>query len=327
MNPFIIITTIFKPTEAILHYADLENYRLIIVGDKKTANDWVCDGAKYLSVQQQKKIGNHLNRQLPYNHYCRKMMGYLHAIMNGADQIIDLDDDIFPKKNWGFPALKGQFPFISPGKGFINIYQYYSDKNIWPRGLPLDSIAQKFDFQGNMTGQSCKIGVWQALSDGDPDVDAIYRLTNNDGCNFFNKGPIVLGKNTVSPYNSQNTLTRKELFPLLYLPAYTSFRFTDILRSLVAQPIMWLYDYHLGFTDATTIQKRNAHNYYEDFVAEIPMYRYAPLVVEIVSGVISGHETIGNNLHNAYEALQKNKIILSKELKVLEAWLKELSFF
>ena len=67
------------------------------------------------------------------------------------------------------------------------------------------------------------------------------------------------------PYNTQNTATRKELFPLLYLPAYVTFRFTDILRGLIAQPIMWLYDYHLGYSGATVTQKRNAHDYFEDF--------------------------------------------------------------
>jgi len=325
MNTFIVITTIFNPTETILSLAELENYKLIVVGDRKTATDWNCKGAQYLSVEQQRKIGIYLNRLLPYDHYCRKMMGYLHAITNGADQIVDMDDDILPKRNWGFPELSGRFPLIFPDNGFVNLYQYYSDKNIWPRGLPLHCVAQKFDFARNMSEQSCKIGVWQALSDGDPDVDAIYRLTNNTECVFFSKGPVVIGKNTISPYNSQNTLTRKELFPLLYLPSYTSFRFTDILRSLVAQPIMWLYDYHLGFTDATTTQKRNPHNYFEDFIEEIPMYKHTSVIIKIINEVISVKETIGNNLYNAYKALEKNKIVHSKELKVLEAWLKELS--
>jgi hypothetical protein len=324
MNRFIVITSIFNPTEAILAFSELKNYKLVIVGDKKTPKHWSCKDVPYLSLQKQKEIGNHLNKLLPYNHYSRKMMGYLYAMLNGADMIIDSDDDIIPKKDWGFPELVGQFPFIFPDNGFVNIYQYYSEKNIWPRGLPLHCVAQKFDFSRNITDQSCKIGVWQALSDGDPDVDAIYRLTKNEDCNFIDKGQIVLGKNTISPYNSQNTLTRKELFPLLYLPASTSFRFTDILRSLVAQPIMWLYGYHLGFTAATTIQNRNTHNYFDDFIAEIPMYRYSAAISELVSAAISGKETIIDNLYNAYEALNQNKIVLSKELRVLEAWLKEL---
>ena len=59
---------------------------------------------------------------------------------------------------------------------------------------------------------------------------------------------MVLGTGTMSPFNTQNTLIRKELFALLYLPTYVTFRFTDILRGLVAQPIMWAAGYALGFT-------------------------------------------------------------------------------
>jgi hypothetical protein len=87
---------------------------------------------------------------------------------------------------------------------------------------------------------------------------------------------------------------------------------------------MWQYGYQLGFTHATTVQKRNVHDFFEDFISEIPMYQHGLRVTGIVSGAISPNETIENNLYNAYEALLKNKIILPKELKVLDAWLKEL---
>ena len=41
----------------------------------------------------------------------------------------------------------------------------------------------------------------------------------------------------------------------MYLPTFVTFRFTDILRSYVAQPIMWNAGYRLGFTNATVTQK------------------------------------------------------------------------
>ena len=110
----------------------------------------------------------------------------------------------------------------------------------------------------------------------------------------------------------------------MYLPTYVTFRFTDILRGLVAQPIMWLYGYQLGFTNATVVQKRNPHDYMKDFLLEIPMYEHCEKVVEIASGVISAHDSIPNNIFNAYDALHKNKIVEKNELEVLTAWLKDL---
>jgi hypothetical protein len=111
----------------------------------------------------------------------------------------------------------------------------------------------------------------------------------------------------------------------MYLPTYVSFRFTDILRGLVAQPILWLYGYQLGFVNATVIQKRNPHDYMKDFILEIPMYKYGDKIVELVSKSISRTESIENNLFNAYNALLKENIVCEKEIITLEAWLKDFS--
>jgi hypothetical protein len=265
-----------------------------------------------------------LSKVLPYNHYCRKMMGYLISIKENVDFIIDTDDDNLPKNNWKFPSFEGDFDTISDDLGFINIYQLYSPQKIWPRGLPLNLITKDFELDKNLTSQNKKIGIWQGLADEDPDVDAIYRLTSDVPCYFNNMEPIVLGKRTICPFNTQNTIIRKELFPTMYLPAYVTFRFTDILRGLVAQPIMWLYDYHLGFTNATVIQKRNFHDYMKDFISEIPMYINCEQVIEAVSSVISRNYTISDNMYNAYESLLRKGIVENKELHILTAWLKDI---
>lgn len=265
-----------------------------------------------------------LAKVLPYNHYCRKMLGYLKAIQDGTDIIIDTDDDNIPKENWGFPEFEDKFDYIPGDKGFINIYQLYTQQNIWARGLPLNLITKQFGLEKDLLKQDCKVGVWQGLADEDPDVDAIYRLTSDKPCNFENRAPIVLGKGTISPFNSQNTMFRKELFPLLYLPTYVTFRFTDILRGLIAQPIMWLYDYHLGFSNATVIQKRNPHDYMKDFISEIPMYQFCEQVIETVDKSITASKDIAANLFNSYNALLKENIVTENELITLEAWLNDL---
>ena len=324
MKKFIVITSIFNPTEAVISFSKNTEYELIVAGDKKSPADWKCENVKYLSVNDQKQIGNHLNKVLPFNHYCRKMMGYLDAIYRGADCIVDTDDDNIPKHNWLFPVFEGKFSYVPGNKGYVNVYQLYTDQKIWPRGLPLQLINKTFNLEQDLTSSDCKIGIWQGLADEDPDVDAIYRLTSDVPCYFKQRDPIVLGKGTISPFNSQNTLIRKELFPLLYLPTYVTFRFTDILRGLVAQPIMWLYNYHLGFVDATVVQKRNPHDYVKDFISEIPMYQFGEDVVEITTSAITATASIEDNLYNAYEALLKKNIVEAKELEVLSAWLKDL---
>jgi hypothetical protein len=107
------------------------------------------------------------------------------------------------------------------------------------------------------------------------------------------------------------------------LPTQVSFRFTDILRGLIAQPIMWLYDFQLGFTDANVLQKRNPHNYINDFASEIPMYLYTERVIDLVNSCITSSESLKSNLMNAYSCLAKEKIVPIEELRTLEIWLKE----
>lgn len=324
MNKTIVITSIFQPTEAVAAFAKMDDYKLVVVGDKKTPADWHYNNVEYLSVDAQQGIGTHLKEVLPYNHYCRKMMGYIHAIAGGAEIIVDTDDDNIPKENWAFPEFEKSFAYIPEDKGFVNVYQLFSDAHIWPRGLPLDLLTKKFNLEADLTAQVSKVGMWQGLADEDPDVDAIYRLTSDTPCYFNQREPVVLGKGTISPFNTQNTLIRKELFPLMYLPTYVTFRFTDILRGFVAQPIMWLDDYLLGFTDATVVQKRNPHDYLKDFDSELPMYKHCREVMDITSGAIHAGESIGNNLYNAYEALHKKSIVEQRELDVLTAWLKDI---
>ncbi|MDF3079262.1 MAG: hypothetical protein K0S09_3151 [Sphingobacteriaceae bacterium] len=325
MKPAIVVTSIFQPTEAIEKFSKYSDFQLIVVGDKKSPAEWRYDNVEYLSVEEQSKLNFGLAKVLPYNHYCRKMLGYLWAIKNRHDCIIDTDDDNIPKKDWNFPPIYGQFDTVVQPKGFINIYQLFTKKKIWPRGLPLRLINTDFNLDGSLVvKQHPQIGIWQGLADEDPDVDAVYRLTTDEPCNFEKRPPVVLDAGVISPFNSQNTLITKDLFTLLYLPTYVTFRFTDILRGLVAQPIMWLYGYRLGFTGATVVQKRNPHDYTKDFVSELPMYLHCETVLNLVENAISSTKSMGANLLSAYEALLEADIVTSEEIITLKAWLSDL---
>ncbi len=324
MKKSIVITSIFPPTEAVFSFSKLEDHHLIVIGDRKTPLDWHCDNVNFISLDVQESMDYDIIKTLPYNHYCRKMVGYLKAIEKGAEYIVDTDDDNIPKPGWSFPAFEGSFDTIPGGLGFVNVYQLFTSEKIWPRGLPLRLINTDFKLDNQLVENAAEVGIWQGLADEDPDVDAIYRLTNDTPCYFNDRRPFVLGKGTVSPFNTQNTIIRKKLFALLYLPTYVTFRYTDILRGLVAQPIMWLSNYHLGFTNSNVVQKRNPHDYMKDFISEIPMYETGERVIELVSKSISPNDNITDNLYNAYHSLLNEKIIIDKEMGTLVAWLKDI---
>jgi glycosyltransferase involved in cell wall biosynthesis len=322
LKKFIVITSIFRPTEAVKAFAAMKDYHLVVVGDKKTPADWHHENCTFLSVAEQLSLCPNFAPVIPFNHYGRKMIGYVYAIKQGADIIIDTDDDNIPYNNWNFPPFEGNFLTSKNDLGWVNPYHHYSDQLIWPRGLPLRHIQDSRDkLQWQNEKPKRRIGIWQGLADEDPDVDAIYRLTGNTACTFQKKEPIVLEKGTVSPFNSQNTAVMKELFPLLFLPSFVTFRFTDILRGIIAQPLLWQHGYRLGFTEATVIQKRNEHDYFKDFESEVPMYLHAEKSLETVSRATT-NASITGNLHNAYEALLKINVVEAREMTVLQEWLK-----
>ena len=323
----VVITSIFAPTKAVNKIASFAEYNLVVAGDKKSPADWSEPNVTYLSVADQEAAGFRMSEKLPFNHYGRKMIGYLHAIREGAEVIVDTDDDNIPYDGWTFPATTGAFATSPANKGFVNIYKNFTSHHIWPRGYPLDLILDpNHDLkEDELTQQEAQIGIWQGLADSDPDVDAIYRLIDNTEIFFDKRPPIVLAEGTLCPFNSQNTAVRRELFPLLYLPAYVTFRFTDILRGLVAQPIMWAHGYRLGFTEATVLQERNPHDYMKDFESEIPCYLHPNRVIAAVSRAIDKGNTVAENLRLAYAELAKENIVSAQEIELLDLWLADIN--
>ena len=322
----IVITTIYPVSPSVRKWTDFTDWRVVVAGDKKTPMDWSCHPATYLSVADQEIAQFQITRMLPWNHYARKLMGYLVAIQQGAEIILDTDDDNMPKSDWSIPEFDGDYLMTSPDMGFVNIYSYFTDQHIWPRGFPLNRVCDPAESlaAGSMQTAPVRVGIWQGLADGDPDVDAIYRMTVNTPCFFDSKCPVVLNTGTVSPFNSQNTAFIKPLFPLLYLPASVSFRSTDIIRGLVAQPILWSAGYSLGFTGATVVQNRNEHNHLSDFESEIPCYLYPEKIIDVVERAVSSRFSIETNLVNAYESLIRHNLIPKCEMDLLLAWVKDI---
>src|SRR5437868_14017790 len=106
LKKFIVITSIFRPTEAIEAFSKLKDYHLVVVGDKKTPPDWQHDNCTYLNVDDQIDLSSSLATVIPFNHYGRKMIGYVYAMREGADIIIDTDDDNIPYPGWTFPEFE-----------------------------------------------------------------------------------------------------------------------------------------------------------------------------------------------------------------------------
>jgi hypothetical protein len=104
-----------------------------------------------------------------------------------------------------------------------------------------------------------------------------------------------------------------------------TFRFTDILRSLVAQPVLWEHGLRLAFGSATVRQERNLHDYLKDFADEVPMYLQAEAAFDAALAATSAGASIAENLSASYESLEKGGIVEPRERPLLDAWLNDVA--
>lgn len=321
-----VITSIFPPSDGVRAFeAKAEIDRLIVVGDKKTPGDWACGRVDFWSLERQLDECGEIARRLPVNHYCRKNIGYLVAAER-SDLVYDTDDDNLPNAFWGVPSLPETVSMTEPGQGFVNVYKYFSDDLIWPRGFPLDGLQSGLGVT-QQSGAAAQVPIWQGLADNDPDVDAVYRMvTGRTGTAFRREPPLLLTPGSYSPFNSQNTFFSREAFALLYLPVTVTMRFTDILRSYVALAVVESFGWTVGFFSATVYQERNEHDLMRDFADEVPMYLHCRAAMQaLVEACAAQGGGVEDRLLHCYEALADMQIVEPEEIGTLTAWLDELS--
>ena len=410
-NHWSVVTTIFKPSEAVIRQAQLQNWCLVIVGDKKGPKDYPIpasmhghnanhtENVVYLTVDRQLELEEHLPllSHLPWNHFGRKNVGYLYAILHGATVVWDFDDDNLLLQSDGMltiPGLEtGSVPIVrrlhaykpdvneklnmentdskvlrhrqlvdqnvtdhestevgvrarrslaislirrelhgrnyitdprsfssickarevgAKGRGWPREFAAFNPYPImgapsqpsWPRGLPLELIKKdgysKVLSDVNLTLDS--VGVVQALANGDPDVDAIYRLTQPLPFSFPSRSansrnispllqkdaserdgetilPLLVPAHAYAPYNAQATLHFYPALWSLLLPVTVHGRVSDIWRGYLAQKLFRDVGLQLLFSPPLVRQDRNAHNYIGDLESESPLYARAHVLV------------------------------------------------
>ena len=325
--PHVVVTSINAPNKCLEVLADgakHSRYNFIIVGDTKSPRDFELAGADYYDVERQQQSCFDYARKAPFRHYCRKNVGYLAAFQNGAPYILETDDDNLPKKEF----WRERSPVIDcyrqiPRDGWLNVYRYFTDAEIWPRGYPLQFLKNSTAgiVNGNGTPVTCMIQ--QGLADDNPDVDAVYRLIGNLPIQFSPGETVILNPGQWCPFNSQNTCWWPEAYLLMYLPAHCSFRMTDIWRSFVAERIFSENGWCIGFQKADVWQDRNEHDLLRDFEDEIAGYLNNHRIVEELESIelAPGRDAIPTNLARCYDCLIEHGWIGEEEDSLLKTWL------
>ncbi|MEK6283080.1 MAG: STELLO glycosyltransferase family protein [Acidobacteriota bacterium] len=328
-NVALVVTSIAGPNDILKTLARgcrEHDYQFIVIGDAASPADFQLEGCRFYSLAAQHETGLTLARLCPTKHYARKNLGYLLALRDGATMILETDDDNIPYQSFWNPRQRQQTVSTLSKHGWVNVYRYFSEANLWPRGFPLDHVKDSLPPFESLKVSETDCPIQQGLVNENPDVDAIYRLVSSLPQSFRKDGRVALAGGSWCPFNSQNTYWWREAFPLMYLPAFCSFRMTDIWRSFVAQRIAWANNWSVLFHEPNVSQERNEHNLMRDFRDEVPGYLHNKSICEALENLQlrSGVDSIGENLHVCYEKLVSMELVDRKELELVTAWLADL---
>ena len=147
----IVITTINDVTHQVQKCMDHTDYDVIIVGDNKTPSSYHNSNCIFLDVQKQTELYPEFSEILPYNHYCRKNLGYLYAIQNNYDVIYETDDDNLIYDNFD-NVLNNDYNNVDiikdTNNNWINIFKHFTtNEKCWPRGFPLTKVHNNVQFK------------------------------------------------------------------------------------------------------------------------------------------------------------------------------------
>ena len=277
---FIVTTTINEPTLATLKFSKIcrnSQWKFIIVGDTKTPHNSYYELQKensniiYLDPDKQKELFPELSKSIGWKTIQRRNIGFAYAYANNASVVATVDDDNIPYDNWGKDVKVGQEvyykSYASRSSDYFDPLSITKDNYVWHRGYPIQHLQTRHDVE--FLGYKKKTCLVQAnLWDGDPDIDAMARLTHKP-CVEYKDITEPYGSEQIAPFNSQNTFLAGKILPYYAVLPFVG-RMDDIWGSYILQqhfPNSVIYDV------ATVYQDRNVQDLVTNLQNEVIGYR------------------------------------------------------
>ena len=262
MKKVIVTTTINPPTEAIRKFQSMQDWDLVVIGDRKTP-DYRLERGTYVGPEEQEKYDRQLSDAIGWNCIQRRIMGLLWAHEMKADVVAVVDDDNIPLDGWGRNLLVGNEVEVNYYETELEAFDPVGATNhpeIWHRGYPLQLLPKR-DYS-RKTRMSVRVDVQADFWNGDPDIDAICRMEHAPECDF-DAAPFPMAANKMGPFNSQNTFLSGRCLKDYFLFPHVG-RMDDIWAAYYLQAkgarVVW--------NRASVYQQRNVHDLVRDMQQE-----------------------------------------------------------
>jgi len=280
MKKYIVTTTINEPTEATLKFIQLavkKDWTFVIVGDTKTPHDsyhllanTYHPNVVYLHPEQQEKMYPELSDIIGWKSIQRRNIGFVYTYKQNASIIATVDDDNIPYDTWGDDVYVGQEIEVDL---YENVSSLYFDpisptnhNSLWHRGYPIEELPFKNNIE--YKGKTKRRVLIQAdFWDGDPDIDAICRLSKKPIVKFDKFEPFC--SNQLAPFNSQNTFLHRSVIPYYAVLPHIG-RMDDIWGSYIIQHY---FPNSVIYNKATVYQNRNIQDLITNLENEIIGYK------------------------------------------------------
>ena len=123
----VVVTSISKPNKALHSLAKgckKHGLDFIVIGDVSSPKDFHLPSCDFYDLTRQRESNFSYPQLCPERHYSRKNIGYLFAMRNGSEIIVDTDDDNLPYKSfWDERELMVNAPTITR-TGWVNVYRH-----------------------------------------------------------------------------------------------------------------------------------------------------------------------------------------------------------
>jgi hypothetical protein len=326
----IVTTTVLKPVwlagylDNLSEYGHEEHTTIRIICDRKTpasvyeAADQARRGGFDVDCPTLAEQVEYLARIgvsetfIPWNSDNRRNVGFLRSWETAADVIISIDDDNYCPTDSDFigdhcvvGTLCGDLSGttrMAGDAGWFNLCSLLigdTKEEIYPRGYPY--VARHAGKQATLADLSSDMkAVPVALNAGlwlsEPDVDAITRIALAPFVNAVSPEAVVMGPQTWSPVNTQNTALVRDALPAYYyvrmglpLKGMHIDRFGDVLSGFLVQKCAKHLGHAVRVGAPVTDHKRTSHNLFEDLYHELAgivlVEEFLPWLLELdVSG-------------------------------------------
>ena len=271
MKKFIVTTTINSPTIATRKFCEFKDWTLIVVGDTKTPHQKYKDlDCIYLSPDDQEILNKELSDIIGWNSIRRRNLGFLFAYQQGADIVATVDDDNIPYDDWGTDLYVGQEIECDLYESEHDVFDPLSvtfRNEVWHRGYPIEYVPtrHKVEYKGKTKR---KVLVQSDLWDGDPDIDAMARLSIKPNVKYSDITKPYCS-NQIAPFNSQNTFLAREVIPFYSVLPHIG-RMDDIWGSYILQHH---FPNSVVYNRASVYQDRNVQDLITNLENEIIGYR------------------------------------------------------